>query len=84
MADELHLLVEDGFTLPHKDGLQQEIRDLALLSLRIALKAFSRTYQCVKYSIHSFDPANGPPDDGMDSYLHGPEYSEAAAETIIP
>jgi hypothetical protein len=81
MTNHLQSLVKDGFSLPRNDGRRYDIRDLALLSLRIALKAFSRTYLCMKRSIHAFDPASNLPDDVMDS--HGLEYSEAAAETIV-
>lgn len=78
-----------------KDGFQYGAprdaeTDLAIASLRIALKAYFGTYQSFKHRLYIFDPSYSPPDAKTDAEKqndidrnHNQEYSENATEAII-
>jgi len=70
-------LVKDSF---RQDEVGRKLTGLALLSLRIAIKAFLSTYHAMRYRLHTLDAAdeNGPRDD-----LHSTDYKEHFAEAVV-
>lgn len=72
-------VAKDGFSVNDARG---SIADVALLSLRTALKAYFSTYQSMQYSLHMFEPG-GHSDQGTIDSNHATDYIEAATETLL-
>jgi hypothetical protein len=79
MKKNLQVLVRDGFNFNELRSLEI---DLALISLKIALKAYFSTYQTSRFFLHSIDPSKNQNRDAIDAN-HGIEYCEACAECIV-
>lgn len=74
---EITKVTEQGFFLHEQPW---KLNDLALVSLKIGLKAYFSTYQSMKFSLHIFD--NEHNNESIDSN-HWTEYCVACAETIV-
>ena len=77
---EIKTLRDDGFSLLDQDS---ELAGTALLSLKLALKAFFSTYQSIRDKL-PFYAAENRVSDFEDSILSSsPAYCEACVETIL-
>jgi len=77
---EIKTLRDDGFSLLDQDS---ELAGTALLSLKLALKAFFSTYQSIRDKL-PFYAAENRVSDFEDSILSSsPAYCEACVETIV-
>jgi hypothetical protein len=74
---DIEKLASNGFTLLERGD---RITDIAVFSLRLALKAYFSTYQAMKYSLHIFD---GTYEDHVVDFNHSLSYCEACAEAIL-
>jgi len=76
-----HLIntIKDGFSF---DSRRNATTDLALISLKIALKSYFATYQTFKHRLHIFEPGNNTDQETID-FNHSVAYCEACAETIV-
>jgi len=72
-------IANDGFMIPVRDSGSP---GLALLSLKIALKAYFTTYKSMKYSLHLFDNNNNIDQATIDAN-HNTYYCELCSETIV-
>ena len=70
-------IVSDGFSLQEYAG---RIKDLALLSLRIGLKAYCETSRSMRMQMHLFD---GDRDEDTINFHHTAAYIENFAEAIL-
>lgn len=77
--NELDLISKDGFSMESDDGM---LSNLALLSLRIALKAFFSTYETMRYCLNVFDQNKHFSLEKVDRN-HSYSYNEACSETIV-
>jgi hypothetical protein len=71
--------VKDGFSFDTKGNVEV---GLALISMKIALKAYFSTYQTFKNQLHIFDTSSNNDEDTID-LNHRNSYCEACAETIV-
>ncbi|MCW8922521.1 MAG: hypothetical protein OQK69_02660 [Gammaproteobacteria bacterium] len=71
--------IKDGFSFDTKGNVET---DLALISLKIALKSYFTTYQTFKNQLHIFEPSSHTDQKTID-FNHRNEYCEACAETIV-
>lgn len=76
---DINTIANNGFSWTGRRG---ELTGLALLSLRIALRAFFSTYQSMRYSLHLFDARSSEDQETID-FNHSPSYCEACAESIV-
>jgi hypothetical protein len=72
-------VASDGFLLNH---VRDSLPDVALLSLRVALKAYFSTYKTMQYSIHLFEPQSKADQKTID-HGHSVAYCEASTEAIL-
>lgn len=72
-------VIKDGFRFDTKGNIEI---DLALVSLKIALKAYFSTYQTFKSHLYVFNKDDDTDQESID-YLHRNSYCEACAETIV-
>lgn len=76
---DLDMLSKDGFGMDSDDGM---LSNLALLSLRIALKAFFSTHATMRYGLHVFEQDKSFVQERADrNYPYS--YNEACSETIV-
>ena len=73
----IQAIVSDGFSLQKNAG---PIKDLALLSLRIGLKAYCETYRSMCTQMHLFDRDR---DENTTVFHHTDAYIENFAEAIL-
>lgn len=78
MLANLDDIVKDGFNFDDKGYVEI---DLALISLKIALKAYFSTYQTFKTRLHIFSDNTIEQEDI--NFNHYNNYCEACAETIV-
>lgn len=78
--NELKKIIANGFKMNEKDARGI---DLALISLKIALKAFFSTYQLLSYNLNTI--VNPPPEFNQESLdaNHNDSYCEACTEVIV-
>ena len=72
-------IAENGFRLL---GQADKLGGLALISLKIALKAYFSTYHAMEYTLHMLDPENKI-DQGRRDGSHTPAYFEAYTEAVV-
>ncbi len=72
---EIKELVKDGFAL--------DDTSLALLSLKISLRAYFSTYESMSYSLHVFSPDTKHTNDIDIDRLHSSTYVEHCSEAIL-
>jgi hypothetical protein len=77
MCNKLDNIVQDGFCLSDQNV---RLRNLALISLRIALQAYFGTYQPMRYFLHIFDGKHG---QKVIDFNHSIDYSQNCAECIV-
>lgn len=76
---DINNIAINGFSLPERG---RTLKGLALLSLKIALKAFFSTYQSMKYTLHIFNTKNIENQETID-FNHSSSYCEACAEAVV-
>ena len=74
----LEKITNDGFSLENRDN----IKNLAHLSLNIALRAYFATFKNMKYSLHLFEGKSST-DQATIDYNHFLSYCESCFKTII-
>lgn len=72
-------IVQDGFLLRE---VRDNLKDVALLSLRVALRAYFSTYEAMSYALHLFDPGRQE-DQSVVDFNHSTAYCEASTEAIL-
>ena len=76
---DLKDIVNDGYLL---GGVQAKFSDIALLSLRTAMKAYFSTYRPMRHSLHLY-AVGARPDERTLEHNIPHEYCEFAAEAIL-
>lgn len=75
---DINKIATNGFSLPERGGA---LKELALLSLKIALKSFFSTYQTMTSKLHIFDTKDI--EDQEIDFNHSSSYCEACAEAVV-
>ncbi|QOC98973.1 hypothetical protein [Pseudomonas putida] len=78
-AREIKRLTEQGFKIDEEGGSNI---NLALISLRLALKAYFSTYKSFSYRIRALDAQRGSTEEEI-IFNHRSAYCEAYAECIV-
>ncbi|MGE8051732.1 hypothetical protein ACQKPT_26015 [Pseudomonas monteilii] len=78
-AREIKRLTEQGFKIDEEGSSNI---NLALISLRLALKAYFSTYKSFSYRIRALDAQHGSTEEEI-IFNHRPAYCEAYAECIV-
>jgi hypothetical protein len=80
MSTDINRIAQDGFSLGDQD---HKLKNLAMISLKIALQAYFSTYKSMLYSLHLFDGIQKQHDQKTIDSNHNGEYCQNCAETIL-
>lgn len=79
MNNDIDQITQDGFSLADQD---HKLKNLAIISLKIALQAYFSTYRVMKYSLDLFNPVTQL-DRAYIDFNHSSAYCQNCAETIV-
>ena len=80
MASSVEKIAEDGFSLVDRN---HKLKNLAMLSLKIALQAYFSTYRSMGHFLHLFGSKKKQHTQATIDHNHTYEYCQYCAETII-
>jgi hypothetical protein len=77
---DINEIAKDGFSLVDQT---HALKNLAMVSLKIALKAYFTTYKSMQHSLHLFDESQKVHDQKTVDFNHNSEYWENCAEAVV-